>query len=334
VILALIGIVQKPFYAGRIYGVWTPIMKGEAFGPFVNKNHFAGWMLMTVPLALALLAATVAGVRDVKPGWRSRILWLSSAEASQIILIAAASVVMALALVMTMSRSGITALALSVLLAAWFMLRGQRDRPRLAAGAAYLCVLIVIVVAWVGADSIVARFTGTNWTEFNNRRGAWQDAAGIAAAFPISGTGLNTYGVATLFYQRHELTEHYAEAHNDYLQLAAEGGVLLTVPALSCLALFVRDVRRRLKEDRGSTAWWLRAGAVSALVAMALQESVDFSLQMPGNAALFAIVCAIALHVPAHELRDAVRPVRRRPELVPLVGKAWVRRTETSSLID
>jgi hypothetical protein len=64
------------------------------------------------------------------------------------------------------------------------------------------------------------------------------------------------------------------------------------------VAIFVRDVTRRMGEQRATTSWWLRAGAVASLLAMALQESVDFSLQMPGNAALFAAVCAIALHRP------------------------------------
>jgi hypothetical protein len=39
----------------------------------------------------------------------------------------------------------------------------------------------------------------------------------------------------------------------------------------------------------------LRAGAITSLFAIALQESVEFSLQMPGNAALLAVVCAIGL---------------------------------------
>jgi O-antigen ligase len=108
---------------------------------------------------------------------------------------------------------------------------------------------------------------------------------------------LNTYPVASMFYQRHDLTQHYAQAHNDYLQLAAEGGLLLVLPLGAGLVLFARDVRRRLREDRvSSTAWWLRRGAVTALVGIALQEGVDFSLQLPGNAVLFAMVCAIATH--------------------------------------
>jgi O-antigen ligase len=129
-----------------------------------------------------------------------------------------------------------------------------------------------------------------------DRRAPWADAWGVAQVFPVVGTGLNTYGVAMLFFQRHNLDVHYAQAHNDYLQLLAEGGLLLALPALAIGALLVRDVRRRFVEDQGTSAYWIRAGAVASLIAIALQETVDFSLQMPGNAALFAVVCGIALH--------------------------------------
>lgn len=88
-------------------------------------------------------------------------------------------------------------------------------------------------------------------------------------------------------------------AHNDYLQLASEGGLLVGVPALIALLVVGRQIACRLREDEAdSRAHWTRVGAVAGLVAIALQESVDFSLQIPGNAVLFALLCAIALHVP------------------------------------
>jgi O-antigen ligase len=207
--------------------------------------------------------------------------------------------VMSLSLVMTMSRSGMTALALAILVTGCFIVRGGGSRTRRATAWAYLILLVAVTVAWAGTDAIAARFAQTDWSEFNTRRGAWTDAWNIARAFPVAGTGLNTYGTATLVYQQHDLAQHYAQAHSDYLQLAAEGGLMLVLPAFAALVFFIRDVVRRFGEDDpGSTAWWLRSGAVTALLAVALQEAVDFSLQMPGNAALFAVVCALALHQP------------------------------------
>lgn len=300
VTLALVGIVQKPLYSGAIYGVWQLEPGRMPFGPFVNRNHFAGWMVMALPLTLALISAGIdRGMRGLRPGWRHRILWFSSPEASQLILLSAGAVVMALALVMTMSRSGMSAFVLSLLMTGWFVARAVDSRARRLIAAVSLLLLAAIVIAWTGPEAIVRRFAAGDWGEFNDRRGAWIDAWNVARGFPLAGTGLNTYWAAALFYQEHELARFFAQAHNDYLQLAAEGGVLLAVPVAVALVLFVSSVRRGIGEERGSTAWWLRAGAVTSLVAIAVQETVEFSLQMPANAALFAVVCAIALHRPA-----------------------------------
>ena len=300
VLLALVGIVQKPLYSGFVLGVWEPQRGGSPFGPFVNKNHFAGWMLMAIPLVLALLCAGLEqGMRGVRPGIRNRILWLSSPEANRLILLAAAAMLMALALILTMSRSGISALAIALMLTGWVAARGFTARTRRTTMLAYLLLLFVTSITWVGADTIVTRFSAADWSEFNNRRGAWTDALSVSTAFPLTGTGINTYSTAARFYQRHDVNHFFGEAHNDYLQLLAEGGLLVLVPLAALAALLLVEIRRRAAEDARGTTWWLRRGAVTAMVAIALQETVEFSLQMPGNFALFAVVCAIALHRPA-----------------------------------
>jgi O-antigen ligase len=316
-VLALIGIVQKPIYSGKVLGFWTPQSGGEPFGPFVNKNHFAGWMLMALPLTLALLCAGLErGMRGLRPGWRYRVLWLSSPEASRLILLGTAALMMALSLMLTMSRSGISALAMSLLFTTVIMARGVKERSRRTAGTLYLLALGVTTVAWVGADTLIARFSDTNWSEFNNRLGAWTDALGVASAFPLVGTGVNTYATAARFYQRHDLNHFYAQSHNDYLELLAGGGVLLAVPVVVCVVALAIGIRRRMKEDPPSTSWWLRRGAITALCAMALQETVEFSLQMPGNVVLFALVCALALHKPRDARPHAdTTPAPERPRL-------------------
>src|SRR4029453_18942593 len=99
-----------------------------------------------------------------------------------------------------------------------------------------------------GIDAGALRFANADWKQINGRRGPWSDALAIASRFPLTGTGLNTYGVATMFYQQHDLTRHHAEAHNDYLQLLAEGGALLAIPAIVCIGAFITLVRRRFRE--------------------------------------------------------------------------------------
>jgi O-antigen ligase len=299
-LLALIGFVQKSLSNRYLYGFWELEPGRNPFGPFVNRNHFAGWMVMALPLTLALFVAGIDhGMRGVKQGWRHRVLWFASPEANRLILVAAAAVLMALSLMMTMSRSGITAFGLSMLITGWFVARGVRSPRRRLAAALCLCLLAGVAIVWSGPDVVAGRFAAADWGEFNNRKGAWVDAWSVAREFPLTGTGLNTYWAAALFYQRHETAYFFAQAHNDYLQLVAEGGLLVVVPALVCLIVLVKDVRAAMARADRDTAGWLRAGAVASLVAVAFQETVEFSLQMPANAALFALVCALALHRPA-----------------------------------
>jgi O-antigen ligase len=299
VVVALAGIIQRPFYAGKIYGFWSPMMvNSRPFGPFVNPNHFAGWMLMALPLTFGLLCAAVArAMRGVRPDWRNRIIWLSSREASHVILAGAAAAVMAVALALTMSRSGMLAFALSVAVTSWFAIRRLPAGSKQLVVAAYLACVLAITVGCVGGDAIAARFASVNAYNINERLPIWRDTWRIVGDFWLTGTGLNTYGVATLLYQTAMPEFHLREAHNDYLQLLAEGGVLLALPVACALLVFAREVRQRFQVSRGSS-YWLRLGAVTGIIAIALQSIVDFSLQMPGNAALFAVLCGIALHHP------------------------------------
>jgi O-antigen ligase len=142
------------------------------------------------------------------------------------------------------------------------------------------------------------------------RTSIWRDTLTIIRDFRWTGTGLDTFGRATILYQSGERNLHFQEAHNDYLQLAAEGGVLVGIPILVTLGLFIRDVRRRFREaPKEGMTYWLRVGAVIGLLSIAAQAVVEFSLQMPGNAALFAVLAAIALHQ-SPNLRERVKSPR------------------------
>lgn len=301
-LIALVAIVQKVTISGaEIYGFWTPEQEGTSpYGPFVNKHHFAGWMVMALSLAMGVVLASIArGMRDLKPDWRNRLLWLSSRNASLLVLTMFASLVMGLSLVLSLSRSGITAFALALVASAWLVARRQSSASRRTMGAAYLGFVVIVAVGWVGLDTVATHFASASWDTVGGRLGIWQDTAQVIKDFPLTGTGLNTFGESMLYYQTVEPTVHFAQAHNDYLQLAAEGGLLVGVPILAALFLFVREVRSRFREGADdSTTYWIRVGAVTGLLAIALQETVDFSLQMPGNALLFTVLASIAIHRP------------------------------------
>jgi O-antigen ligase len=317
VAVALVAIVQRSAGGGLIYGFWKPQEGGLPYGPFVNRNHFAGWMVMVLSLSLGdLCGRTAALTRRTLPDWRSRILWLSSPEASKLILLGAAVTVMSVALVLTLSRSGIAAFAVAIVLMGMFVRRDAALTRRKVALSAYLAILLLVGVVAAGVGAIVQRFATANWNELGDRRTAWTIALQMASDFPLTGAGINTFGSLSPVYTQNALPVHYGEAHNDYLQLVAEGGLLVCVPAAAAVWLLVLEIRRRFREGDRS-AYWVRAGATTGLLAVACQEAVDFSLQIPGNAAFFAMLLAIAIHRPrpggpAIERPDScVRP--RRP---------------------
>ena len=299
--LALVGIVQsglsgRGMASSRIYGM-VPTADASPFGPFLNRNHFAGWMLMALPVGLGLFIGQVArGMRGAGPTLRERVLWFSSPEASRVILAGLAVLVMAVSLVLTFSRSGIGGFAIALALSAFFVIRRQARGSRRVVVLSYVAVLLALSLGWAGLDAIVARFADLQGTGLNGRLGVWGDAWRVVRAFPWTGTGLNTFSEAMEVYQTFEMTSHTMEAHNDYLQLLADGGLLVALPALLAIFLLGREIRRRFREADEVTAYWLRVGATTGLVAGAVQETVEFSLRLPGHGALLAALVGIALH--------------------------------------
>ena len=314
VVVALAGIVQAAGGGPAVYGVWYPRKPWTPAAPFINGNHAAGWMLMALSVAVGYLGGGVArALRGPRRDWRSAAGWLGSREANEILLAGFAVLVMALSIFFTRSVSGMVCLAAAFGASAVWAARRQAGwrRGLLPAG---LAVILAAAVLWAGADAVGGEVAETWTTAFDpgGRVGIWRDTLRIVGDFPLAGTGLNTYGIAMLAYQTHGTEARAVEAHNDYLQLAAEGGLLLGLPALLAAGFFVREVRRRFSEGGDDTRTrWLRAGAVLGLAAVALQELVDFSLQMPGNAVLFVLLMAIAVHRPppaqAQPARASVR---------------------------
>jgi O-antigen ligase len=202
---------------------------------------------------------------------------------------------MTIALVWTMSRSGIVSLACAVGSFAWLMARRREVglRKRIVVIVALGGVLFT-GLNWRGIDHLAQWFTDT--ADLLGRVAAWHDGWHVVRDFPIAGTGINTYSDAMISYQKSNSNVLLAQAHNDYLQLLVEGGLLVAVPVAIALVLLVIAVRRSLNAARSdSYEYWVRVGASVGLAAIGIQETVEFSLQMPANAFLFATLAAVAV---------------------------------------
>lgn len=314
-VLALVGIGQKAvlgdqaFDGMRIYGFWKPeSLLTTPFGPYVNKNHFAGWMLMGIPVALGLALSHLGdNAHRLRGDARSLLVWLSEPDGGRLMLYVVAALFMALSLLMTGSRSGLGCFAAVVVGAAvWTGRRGGSWRVSLGAAVAALA-LVLLALQWAGRDAALERFTMGSNNSLGLRLDIWRTSALIVRAFPVLGTGMNTFGLATYQHQPAGRDVHYNEAHNEYVQLLVEGGAVTFVLALVAIAAVARAIQLRFRaNDDGPEAYWVRVGATAGLAAIALQSLVEFSLQMPGNTVLFVLLLAMALYTPAQLRRDNV----------------------------
>lgn len=301
VVVAVVGIVQESYGGPAAYGIWYPRKAWTPSAPFINENHFASWMLMPLSLAVGYFCSSAARtLRVSRRKWRDLASWIGSREATEMAIAAFAALVMALSIFVTGSVAGATCLIAAIGISALWTARRDAGRRRMLLLFG-LAAVLVSALMWAGIGTIGATVADTLSGALDpvGRIGMWRDTVRILSDFPLAGTGLNTYGIAMLSYQTHSSEARAVEAHNDYLQLAAEGGLLLGLPVVVAIGIFVRDVRRRFREAADDKrTWWLRSGAVTGMVAVGLHESVDFGLQMPGAAVLFVLMMAVAVHRP------------------------------------
>jgi len=303
VIVALVGLAEARTSWPGMYamaGLPTP-PDSPPFGPFSSKNHYAGWMLMAVAITGAYLGALLDRVGRSIP--HDAVV-----STGGIVLLQCAVTVMALALVQTQSRAGILGLGLIMFVIAARLIRRQADVKSRVVLAAPFVVLPLVGILVAGTPAIVTRFSAHSWSTAHGRLPIWEQGITMARDFPITGAGLNTYQRMARLYPASGF-EPYEGAHNDFLQLAIEGGLLVGIPAVILIGFFISKTHQRFRESAGDgTTQWIRLGAVVGLVAISAQELVEFSLQIPGNAALFVVLAAIAIHRDPQALETQPRP--------------------------
>jgi O-antigen ligase len=168
-------------------------------------------------------------------------------------------------------------------------------RPAFFVGAA--AALSILVVALRVDPAVVSGRFASAGVGIADRFLIWRDTVDVVRDFWLTGTGVGTYQVSMAVYQQTMPGVIFNQAHNHYLQVISEGGILVGIPAALMLVVFAREAHSRLLADR-SGMFWLRAGAASGLCGVAVQSFLETGLTTPANAALAAVAAAILTHVP------------------------------------
>jgi O-antigen ligase len=288
-LLAVFGIAQHATAPHAFY--WLHTFKNtEPYGPYLNRSDFAMWLVMALPLTAGYLLARLHS-RQRQGGD------LFSAEAfdDTAMFLTVAMGLMAAALMVALSRSGLVG-AMASALALWRL----SDRRMHRHGRVWLLggigAMVLVALAFANTSAVATRIQDTINRKSAGRLAIWQATMPIIRAFWLTGSGAGTYERAMMVYQPAPHETYFNHAHNEYLQLLAEGGLWLAIPGAVALIAGVSGIRKRLSMDR-TAIYWVRAGAVSGMIAAVVQSTWETGLRRPANTLLFAILAAIAIHV-------------------------------------
>lgn len=294
--------------SGAEYGFFVKKVAyvGFATGTFVNRNHLAGYLEMISAVGIGLLMATTS-TNDRVRSWRQRLRNLVHLLLSQKMLLRLMLAMMVIALVLTRSRMGNTGFFSSLWVAGLltllafraqaksFKLTLQRSDTRSAVLLITSLMLIdlFIVGAWFGVDKLADRMAQTSLEHDAGRVEVSINTLNLLKDYPLVGTGGGTFHLAYARYRGDGIAQYYDHAHQDYLEITADTGVigiglLGAVVLLSFWAALQALYRRRDPLMRG-----MAFASIMGIIALLIHSTVDFNLQIPANAATFMVILAL-----------------------------------------
>lgn len=302
-LMAFIGILQRLASPDAIYGMRaTP--QAIPFASFVNQHHFAAFMNMTLGLTLSLLFG-------------------KALKKDKSLLLIIAAFLMLIAVIFTGSRGGILSFlgVLAVVFLPIILNKNSdsevheqnekssfRNKFLIFAGTFAAIFAVVGAMSFLGGGDSLLRGIGFSGQEdvSSGRTHFWGVALKIFLDHPILGAGLNAFGAAFTKYDTWNGTFRIEQAHNDYLQILADAGIL----GFACIAAFIYFLfKKALPHIDSSMSNFRRSSAVGALAGcfgILIHSFFDFPLRTASNAFFFLIFAAIAtvtIHQPKSEKR-------------------------------
>ncbi len=334
--LVVSGLFQSTVAVGLLAYGQEYVYLGEAFvpdralGTFTNTDHLANYLALCLSVGLGLLIARFepqTPARNRTEQWLRLLKFVMSTK----MLLRLMLIVMVIALVLTRSRMGNLAFFTSLLLVgallAWRS--PQLRRPAMWLVGSLIVVDVVVVGQWVGLDRVVQRLENTAITDegrpasrgeetFEQRQAGARDALAMIRQRPLAGFGGGTfYAVFPAFKGPAAYGGSYDHTHNDYVEIAADTGLVGLALLMAVVALSARRIARLMDDGEPRHHRGLATGLAMAVCVMVMHSLVDFSLQVPANALTFTVLLAAAWSMKPRRRRAVSRrsPADRPAEL-------------------
>lgn len=271
---------------------WTYL--GTATGTFVNRNHLAGYLEMSLALGIGFLLASSTRYSG---DWQQRLRQFIEMLLSPKVIMRLILAIMVIGLVMSRSRMGNSAFFASLMIAGGLalLLMKNKSRSTTILLSSLLIIDIAIVGMFFGVEKVAERLQGSS-IEKESRDEVSRDTFNMWLDNPLLGIGAGSFKYTYPSYKSEDVTstQLYDYAHNDYLEFLAEFGIIafLALAAAVLIALFWAIQAMRLR--RNSLQQGLGFSACMGIIAILIHSTVDFNLQIPANAFMFVFLLAIA----------------------------------------
>lgn len=269
----------------RFYEVTNEL---DAVGLFANRNHHA-----------LLLAAGIALLGPVAIFLRR---WNVESRVVTIVICGTGTFLMTSTLIVG-SRSGLLTAMVAALLTFLIYHKGSSSKKTSSPAGKRIDILKITVLGMAIAGIAILTFAFGRARSINRLfeseqgelRLAWLEPLLVMTkdSFPV-GVGFGVFDAAFRRYEPHNLLSiHYANmAHNDFLQLAIEGGLI----GMLILAVFGGWLAKNLiavirDRDRSKPAWMAAASGCLLVIIIGLASIGDYPLRTPLIASIFVIAC-------------------------------------------
>lgn len=267
----------------------------DATGSYFNRNHYAGFLEMTFPLALGYVLSLGDWRGAVRTPLRSRLISSENFQKQMLFLFLLG--IAFLAVLFSRSRMGIFSVLVSLAFFTFLGSRSIRSGQGLRRRIYTVVAVAVFFGLFIGLYPVAERFlhVGEN---LPSRTDLWKDVASMIKDFPLFGTGLGTFGYAYPVYKLSvENPLVYLHAHNDYLELVSETGILGFASLMTALGLFLYTSLKaltRLAGEEDYFRFFIFLGALTGIFSILVHSFVDFGLQIPSNALYFAFLIGLS----------------------------------------
>ena len=304
--IAAFALLQGVAPNGKLYWLRQPSMGGWIYGPYVNHNHYAGLMELLVPIPLVMSLTRLVDERER-------------------IAAGIAAAIMVGTVFLSGSRGGMLAIFVELVVFAVVLLRQrvvllrQKRGMRIAVNLAAFALVLVSLLTWLGGKELTTRISSISTETHTELSGGMRisidrDAFLMFRTKPVLGWGLGSFPVVYPQFRSFYTNFFVNEAHNDFLQLLCEMGLLGFATMVWFLIVLYRSAVRKIgywmSDVSGAVTFACLLGTTGILV----HSLLDFNLQIPANAALFYVLCTIAAARPLLQRSRKRRPVSTEEE--------------------